>query len=282
MKLDPHRGASEGREKNNRKGQRVSETGGERNGTVRAVDRAVSLLQLISQQGHARVSELAAELGIHKSTASRLLTTLARRGMVEQTPPDGSYRLGPGVAQLAHTAPGEVDLRTASRPVSVRLAEATGETVNLAIHDGEGIISIDQVVGSSAVVIANWVDQRTPTHATAAGKLLLAFMQEPEREQILAGPLEACTSRTITDAGELRAQLQETRERGYAVSLEEQELGLSAVSAPVYTRSGAVAAALTLSGPSVRLQPGTMDELTARTVEAAAEISRLSGYAARA
>src|SRR5699024_8958520 len=163
----------------------------------------------------------------------------------------------------------EDHLRTAVRRVRVRLAEATGETVNLAIHDGEGIISIDQVVGSSAVVIANWADQRTPTHATAAGKLLLAFMKEPERERILAGPLEACTSRTITDASELRAQLQETRERGYAVSLEEQELGLSAVSAPVFTRSGAVAAALTLSGPSVRLQPGTMDELTARTVESA-------------
>lgn len=259
----------------------MSETGGERNGTVRAVDRAVSLLQLISQQGHARVSELAEELGIHKSTASRLLTTLARRGMVEQTPPDGSYRLGPGVAQLAHATPGEVDLRAASRPVSERLAEATGETVNLAVHDGEGIISIDQVVGSSAVVIANWADQRTPTHATAAGKLLLAFMKEPERERILAGPLEACTSRTITDASELRAALQETRERGYAVSLEEQELGLSAVSAPVFTRSGAVAAALTLSGPSVRLQPDTLEWLTAKAVAAAAEISRLSGYAGR-
>lgn len=256
----------------------MSQTGGDRDGVVQAVDRAVSLLQLLSQQGQARVTELAAELNIHKSTASRLLATLARRGMVEQSGNGGSYRLGPGAAQLAHNAPPDVDLRTLSRPACERLAEQTGETVNLAIHDGQGVVSIDQVMGSSAVVVANWVDRRTPTHATAAGKLLLAFMGDDERETLLAAPLERYTPHTIVDLSELRAQLCETRKRGYATALEEEELGLTAVSAPIYTRDGTVAAALTVSGPSARLGPEAIRELTAKTMHAADAISKLSGH----
>lgn len=247
-----------------------------RDDTVRSVDRALSILQVIGTEGSIGVSEIAVAVDVHKSTAFRLLATLESRGMVEQVHDRGEYRLGYGVVQLAGGAGRRHDLSLLSRSTCQRLADAVGETVNVAINDGAGVISIDQHIGPSAVTSVNWVGRRGPLHATAAGKVFLAF---PVAE---AGPdlprrLPRFTQHTITDRVTLRAELDRVRTRGYAVSLEEQEDGLVAIAAPVREFGGAVVAAVIASGPSFRLTDDTVPDTAKHTVDAADEISFRNG-----
>mgnify|MGYP003289580059 CR=1 FL=1 len=140
---------------------------------------------------------------------------------------------------------------------------------------------IDQVVASPLIVTVNWVGTRTPVHCTSNGKVLLAHMPEPERQQLLARPLEAVTARTVTDPARLRRQLEEVRARGYATIQDELEEGLNAVAAPVRRLSGEVIAALSISGPSFRVRAVDLARLGRLTIDAAGAVSRRLGYTGR-
>lgn len=244
---------------------------------MRSVDRAVSLLQLLGRRGESRVTDLARDLGVHKSTVFRLLATLEARGLVEQNTERGSYALGYGVVVLATGAARPLDLSVISRPVCVRLAAEVGETVNVAIRDGRDVVSIDQVLGSAAVTSVNWVGQRGPLHATSAGKVFLAAMEPTEALALLTDPLPAYTAATITDPAALLAALDEVRERGYAVAAEEHETGLHAVAAPIRAADGSVVGSLTVSGPNFRLTADRLADQASTLVAAAAEISHRNG-----
>lgn len=250
----------------------------ERDTSVQSVDRAISILQVLARHGAARVTEIAGELAVHKSTVFRLLATLEARGLVEQNAERGRYRLGHGVVQLAAGATKKHDLSVLSRPVCHELAEKVGETVNVAIHDGHEVISIDQVIGSATVTILNWVGQRTPMHATSAGKLFLAYMPPEQVGAILANGLQRYTRHTIVDPAVLKEQLALARQRGYACTLEEHEIGLAAVAAPVRSLHGQVAAAVTVSGPTFRLNEDTIPDVAKHVLASAAEISQRNGY----
>lgn len=245
-----------------------------RDESVRSVDRALSILQAIARHGELGLTEIARELDIHKSTAFRLLGTLHARGMVERDAERGAYRLAYGVVQLAAAATRGYDLSVASRPVCQQLADRLGETVNIAIHDDLAVISIDQVIGSSAVTTVNWVGQRTPLHATAAGKLFLAHLPD---ERVARVELERFTDRTITDRAVLRTGLAEIRERGYATSTEEHEVGLVAVAAPIRGLDGEVVAALVASGPTFRLTADAVPAVATDVVAAAEQVSQRNG-----
>src|SRR5436190_20331091 len=197
----------------------------ERDGSVQSVDRAISILQVLARHGAIGVTEIARELAVHKSTVFRLLATLEARGLVEQNAERGRYRLGYGVVQLAAGATNKHDLSVLSRPICHELAETVGETVNVAIHDGHEVISIDQVIGSATVTTLNWVGQRTPMHATSAGKLFLAYMPPEQVGAILADGLRKYTRHTIVDPAALEEQLALARQRGYAHTVEEHETG---------------------------------------------------------
>ena len=197
----------------------------ERNYSVQSVDRAISILQVLARQGAAGVTEIAKELAVHKSTVFRLLATLEARGLVEQNAERGRYQLGYGVVQLAAGATKKHDLSVLSRPVCHELAETRGETVNVAIHDGQEVISIDQVIGSAMVTTLNWVGQRMPMHATSAGKLFLACMPPGQGGAILADGLKKYTRHTIADPAALEEQLALARQ--HACTVEEHEPGLA-------------------------------------------------------
>ncbi|GAB91186.1 IclR family transcriptional regulator [Gordonia rhizosphera] len=244
--------------------------------SVQSVDRAITILQVLAQRGPSTVTELAGDVGLHKSTAFRLLATLEARGLVEQEENRGRYHLGYGVVQLAAGATRRYDLSVISRPVCQTLAAEVGETVNIAIRDGDAVVSIDQVIGSSTITTVNWVGQRTPIHATSAGRVFLAFMSAEERDEVLAGPLERFTDYTITDRAELEAQLKLVNDRGWALTRDEHELGLSAIAAPIRTLDGSVVAAVTISGPTFRItDPHAIAE---HVKAAAATISERNGY----
>jgi len=245
---------------------------------VQSVDRAVSVLVILARMGEAGVTEIAGELGVHKSTAFRLLATLESRGLAEQNVARGKYRLGFGVVNLASAVTASLDLNRVSRTVCQALARDVGETVNLATHDGDSVINLDQVMGSSAVTTVNWVGKRNPLHATSSGKVFLAHMPAEDLDGHLAQPLPRFTPSTTTDPDDLRAQLGAIRANGYAFTVEELEIGLNAVAAPIRSFEGIVVAALSASGPAYRLTRDSMIGVARKTVLAAATISERLGY----
>ncbi|MGH3516954.1 MAG: IclR family transcriptional regulator [Haloechinothrix sp.] len=240
---------------------------------VQSVDRAISVLELILRDGDAGITEIADELGVHKSTASRLVYTLQARDLVEQHGERGRFTIGFGMLRFAGAVTGQIDLARLGTPLCEALAEQLGETVNIAVLDGAGAINVSQARGTSAVSAQNWTGQRTPLHATSSGKVLLAAVDEPEREAILAGELVPYTARTITDPDELRTVLRRVAEDGYATCFEELEPGLHAVAVPVYGDHNEVVAAISASGPSYRLSRKRIRQIAGELRGGARELS---------
>ncbi|HEV2256377.1 MAG TPA: IclR family transcriptional regulator, partial [Streptosporangiaceae bacterium] len=249
-------------------------------GPVQSVDRAVAILEILARDGETGVTEVARELGVHKSTASRLLAALDRRELVAQDAARGRYRLGVGLVRLAGAASRGLDLVQESRPVCRALAQEVGETVNLAILSGRDALYLDQVAGPAALSPHNWAGQRIPLHATSDGKVLLAYLPEAELAECLAPPLARFTERTITAAAGFTRLLDEVRRRGYATAVDELEAGLTAVAAPVRNAEGVVVASISASGPSFRIPADRIPVLAGSVRRAAAEVSRRLGWTA--
>ncbi len=253
---------------------------GERNSVaaVQSVDRALSVLEILAAQGEAGVTEVAAELGVHKSTAFRLVAVLESRGFVEQLADRGKYRLGFGVVRLAGAAAAQLDIAQEGRRVCEALAADVEETVNIAILDGDRAVNVSQVRGPAALSTHNWVGQGTPLHATSSGKVLLAHAPDAVRKDVLSRELPRFTPATITDPDVLEQDLHRVVEHGWGSTVEEYEVGLNAVAAPVRDAGGDVIAALSVSGPSFRMGAETYPRLARRVVAAADEISRRLGF----
>jgi DNA-binding IclR family transcriptional regulator len=245
---------------------------------LQSVSRALRSLELIAEAGELGVSELGRRLGVHKATASRLAATLAERGLIERDPLNERYRLGFGLIRLAGAAMAGLDLVRTARATLEDLAERTRETVNLGVLSGDDVIYTDQASGARSIVSVSWVGRRTPLHATASGKALLAFLDEDDRDRLLAHPFQRCTPRTIVDPRALREQLGEVRARGYAQTFEELEEGLNAVASPIRQADRRVVAALSVSGPAFRLRPGDVASVGRLSVDAATAISRRLGF----
>lgn len=243
---------------------------------LQSVERALSLLQLLASGGPVRVTQLAQELGVHKSTVSRLLATLERRGFADRVDDGARFVLGNGVALLAANAARPKSLTEASRQILSGLAQATGETVSLNVLTAEGdCLTVDQVLGSGGLTGFNWLGQRSPATATAAGKVLLAHRAPEEVKDLLPRKVSRFTDQTLS-RDQLLAELPQVASRGFAVVRDELELGLSAISAPVFDSNGLLAA-LSASGPTVRIFGKRHRDMTANVVEAAAQISARMG-----
>jgi DNA-binding IclR family transcriptional regulator len=249
---------------------------------VRSVDRAASLLLALGEsQGEAGVTELARRLGLHKSTASRLLATLQRRGLVEQDGETGKYRLGLVVIRLAERAERTLDLRSLALPELERLARLTHETAGLGVLDADQVIFVAQADGPNLIAVGDWTGRASALHANASGKVLLAALAERDVLRIVRRGLTRYTDRTITDLEPLLEELARARRRGYATAISELEGGLTAVAAPVFDARGQVIAAVEVWGPAFRLAPRRLPELAAQARETAAAITvRLGGAAA--
>ncbi len=236
-----------------------------------AADRALQLLESFSaDKRELRVAELAVNLGIHRSTASRLAATLARRSFLERVPGKKTFRLGPRMGHLGLLALGSRDLLSVARPTMERLAEQTGETINLATRDRNEAVNVLQVEGRHLVGAGVWTGRRTQLHCVANGKVLLAF----GNGDIAAGPLKAYTRHTITSVKQLRAVIDQVRRTGWAYNVGEIEEGLNAVAAPVFDAFKRCQAAISVDGPFYRMSPKHFPRLGRLCVAAAREISR--------
>jgi DNA-binding IclR family transcriptional regulator len=245
---------------------------------VQSVDRALTILEILAARGETGVTEIAAELGVHKSTAFRLVSALEGKDFVEQLADRGKYRLGFGIVRLAGAAAAQLDLAKEGRRICEELAADLGETVNVAIMDGDRAVNISQVRGPAAISSHNWVGRGTPLHATSSGKVLLAYAPEHVRKAALSRDLERFTSATITDPDVLQRELDVTFERGWGSTVEEYEVGLNAVAAPVRDGDGEVVAAVSVAGPSFRMAPETVETLVSKVVAGADELSRRLGF----
>jgi DNA-binding IclR family transcriptional regulator len=247
---------------------------------VQSVDRAITVLEILARRGEVGVTDIASELGVHKSTAFRLVSVLENRGLVEQHSERGKYRLGLGLVRLAGATTARLDLTQQGRTVIEGLAREIGETMNITILSGSDALYIDQVAGTSALQMHNWVGQLVPLHCTSNGKALIAWMTQDRQRELLSLPLARFTDATITDLDDLLKELAHVREQGYATAFEELEQGLIAVAAPIRDMSGNVVASLSASGPVFRLPPERITELGARVRAGADEVSRRMGSAA--
>lgn len=251
-------------------------------GGVQSVDRALIVLEILARVGEAGVTEIAVEIGVHKSTASRLLSSLEERELVEQLRDRGKYRLGIGILRLANAVSGELDVAQQGREICAQLAADVGETVNIAVRRSQHVVNVDQARGPSAVGTHNWVGELTPLHATSSGKVLLASMSPQLRRELLeaASPLTRFTEHTITSIADLELQLAAVEGDECIFSMGEFEAGLNAVAAPIRDHSGAVIAALSISGPVYRLDEVRMREIAPEVAASAAAISRRMGHLA--
>jgi DNA-binding IclR family transcriptional regulator len=249
-------------------------------GGVQSVDRALTVLEILARDGHAGVSDIAEEMGIHKSTASRLLGSLVSREMVHQNSERGKYQLGFGILRLASSIPGRLGLVREARPVLESLAEEFKETVNLAVLRSGYAVNLDQAMGPSTLATFDWVGSLTPLHATSSGKVLLAALSTEERDRALGGiGMPARTPRTITDRNTLEAELLEVARSGYGIVREEFEIGLNAVAVPIFNHLGTVIGAVSISGPAFRFDPEEAPVLLEGLKQAGLRISAKMGYA---
>lgn len=258
----------------------MSNAAAESTGGVQSVDRAITILEVLARLGEVGVTEVAGELGVHKSTAFRLVSTLEGHGLVEQTGDRGKYRLGIGLLRLAGATTARLDVVQEARPLCKALAADTGETVNVAVLSGSSALYVDQVAGSSALQPHNWVGQHIPLHATSNGKVLLSGLA-PERLDEVLHELPRLTRLTVTKRSSLRRELEHVREQGYAVAIDELEEGLTAVAAPIRNAHGDVIASLSVSGPTFRLGEDKLATVVPQLRTAAEEISHRLGFGHR-
>ena len=249
-----------------------------RSASVQSVDRAVSVMEMLSRRGWSGVTEVANALGIHKSTAYRLLTTLRDRGLVEQDAATEKYRLGFGLVLLASSVSADLDILRCARPVCEGLSDETGETVTVAVLEGDDAVVIHQTISKSSALSVDWTGRHTPLHATAAGKIFLNGMPEDQLRRLLRRRLQRFTDNTVVEPASLREQLRWIQEQGFAFTVEELEVGLNAVGAPIRCAEGALVGAVSVSGPAFRLAPDSIPEVAALVKKAAADISRCLGF----
>jgi len=225
------------------------------------------------------VTEIARQLGISKSTAHRLLNTLAEERLLEQNPHTGAYRLGIVIYELGATFTVHAEIHEAAGPVIEHVRNATRETVIIAVLDGTEVVCIERRESPQALRLFGRVGARDDAHVASSGKVLLAYAPETEVNRFLsAGPLRRATPHTITDPVTLRTQLEQIRQRGWAENINEAEVGVAGVAAPIRNRTGVVVAAVSVLGPVQRLNPAALRRLVRPTVEAGQAISRRLGY----
>jgi DNA-binding IclR family transcriptional regulator len=240
---------------------------------TQAIDRAAQLLvRVVESAQPPSVGELAARAGLPKSTTSRLVAALERQGLVQRLGERGRLRPGPVLLRYASSDASSTLVELAG-PSLRRLAEASGETINLAVPGSIGVEHVAQEDTAHFVGVTDWIGRAVPHHVAANGKVFLAFGASQR-----AATLQRLTAKSIGDATQLDEELQRVRLRGYATSVDELELGLSALAAPVFGPGGNAIAALSISGPGARLTSDRIASLAPQLIDEATQLAQRLGH----
>ncbi|HWD65707.1 MAG TPA: IclR family transcriptional regulator [Solirubrobacteraceae bacterium] len=228
-----------------------------------AVDRSADLLvRVLESEEPVALTELADAAGLPKSTASRLVSALERRGLIAQTGARGKLRPGPAILRVAERSMLERSIVELAKPTLDSLSEATGETINLAVPGATGVEHIAQVDSTHFLGAGQWLGRSVDYEHSANGKVFLAFGRAPGR-----------SAQTVSED-----ELKRIRASGYATAIDELELGLAAVAVPVWGARGDVIAALSISGPTLRMTPERVRELRPELTKEGRTLSRRLGY----
>ena len=248
------------------------------NYTIQSVLRALDVLIWLGEHnGSGRITDIAVELGCSKNTAFRLLQTLMERDFVRQAD-DASYELTFKLLNLGESVLRRTEVHHVARPFLQSLASETGETVTLAILDGDEVIYLDRVLGSAPFKTAYSIGSRAKAYTTALGKVIMAFSSEEIVDSCLNGELKQNTPYTHTNPHHIRTQLRDIARRCFAVDDQENVLGVRCVGAPVFDRRGHVVAAISMSGLAVHITDARLRELVDPLRRTAAAISERLGY----
>ena len=245
---------------------------------AQAVLRAIALLKAFTLEKPERdVSGLAEQTGLSRGTVHRLLAALESEGLLVRRD-NGLYRLGPTAAALGVRALRSSTLRETAHPELERLAEQTGETATLEVLSGRKMLILDEVLGARLIGASPSLGTAWALHATSTGKAILAAVPTERVAELLPGSLDRFTATTLTDRARLDEALDEARSLGYATAREELEEGYSAAGAVIRTPMLEPYAALSLGGPSARLNPDVLNELGALVKSGADAVSARLGY----
>jgi IclR family transcriptional regulator, acetate operon repressor len=248
--------------------------------SIAAVERAIDVLLLFgrSERADLGVTEISTQLGLSKAAVHRILTSLRSRDLVAVDPVSRRYSLGPAALSLGRAYLSRIDVRAMAAPELSLLSRTTDETVTLSIRNGDTRMYVEQVVPSREVRMEVAIGVPYPLHAGGSSKAFLAFLTDEEIDSYLARHgLDALTRFTMTNADNLRADLNAIRLRGYARSVGERQAGAASVAAPVFDQAGRPVAVISVSGPEERFTP-KMDSAARLLMDATARLSARMGY----
>jgi IclR family KDG regulon transcriptional repressor len=246
--------------------------------TVSAVDRALQLLLAISEMPESGVTDLADHTGSTKSLTFRLLYTLEQRGFVRKDPDRRTYTLGYRALLLGDQSRLQSRLITTAEPFLAELSEATHENVLLLVREGLHSVCISMRASPHPLRIFAAVGRSAPLHGGGGPKVLLAYAPEDVRQNILSGTLESFTETTISDAAALEKTLGQIRRDGYVVSIGELDKNIFSIAAPLRDQSGRVIAAISVNGPTARLDAAAQLTMRDALLSVTAQLSSVLGW----
>jgi IclR family KDG regulon transcriptional repressor len=252
----------------------------ERENMVKSVSRALDIIDIVSSKKDGLgVTEIAKQMDINKSSVYRILSTLVQYGYMEQDEETSRYKLGYKFLEMSSKLLESIDLRKEAKPYLQELEKETNEVIHLVVYDQGEVIYIEKLEGTETLRMHSKVGKRAPMHCTAVGKAILAHLPFNVVLDILERKgMPRHTDKTITDKDEFLKELAQVKQKGYALDLEENEYGIRCIAVPIFDHVGKVIAAVSLSGPTIRMTDERIEQLQARMRQIGKQISARLGY----
>lgn len=252
----------------------------DRENMVKSVSRALDIITLVSlKKGGLGVTEIANQIDINKSSVYRILSTLVQYGYVEQDHETGKYKLGYKFLEISSKLLESIDLRAEARMYLQELENETNEVIHLVVYDQGEVVYIEKLDGNETLRMHSKVGKRAPMHCTSVGKAILAHLPSSIVLDILDRKgLPMHTDKTITNKEAFLAELMTVRQKGYALDLEENEYGITCIAVPIFDHMGQAIAAVSISGPTIRMTEQRLDQLQIRMQHIGKQISGRLGF----
>jgi IclR family transcriptional regulator, KDG regulon repressor len=252
----------------------------ERENMVKSVSRALDIIDIVSSQKDGLgVTEIAKQMDINKSSVYRILSTLVQYGYMEQDEETSRYKLGYKFLEMSSKLLESIDLRKEAKPYLQELEKETNEVIHLVVYDQGEVIYIEKLEGTETLRMHSKVGKRAPMHCTAVGKAILANLPSNVVLDILERKgMPRHTDKTITAKDEFLKELAQVKQKGYALDLEENEYGIRCIAVPIFDHVGKVIAAVSVSGPTIRMTDERIEQLQARMLQIGKQISARLGY----
>lgn len=240
---------------------------------LQSLDRGMLALKLLAEKGALSVTELAKEMGVDKSTVSRILETLRKHDMVQMEKNSRKYHLGFRLMYLGERMASSIEIIDTARPVLMEVSRYLGQSVHLCAYNKASVYVIDQIVSSLPYTMSARIGMIEPLHSSSVGKCILAYRTEQRREEILEDyEMTPYTERTITDKDALREELERIRQRGYSLDDEEMFLNVRCIAVPIFDYHGSVRYSIGISGPLGIMSGENLELYKKQLVQAAKKI----------